>query len=35
MTRFHFPDRNDADPSTHPILDAAEQALGLVPNLHV
>jgi uncharacterized peroxidase-related enzyme len=34
MTRFKIPDRKDTHPDTHPVLDAAEKALGFIPNLH-
>jgi uncharacterized peroxidase-related enzyme len=34
MTRIPIPDRKDAHPDTQPVLNAVEQALGFVPNLH-
>jgi uncharacterized peroxidase-related enzyme len=34
MTRIRIPDPKDAHPDTHQVLNAVEQALGFVPNLH-
>jgi uncharacterized peroxidase-related enzyme len=34
MTRIAIPDRKDTHPDAHAVLDAAEKALGFVPNLH-
>jgi uncharacterized peroxidase-related enzyme len=34
MARIHIPDPKDAHPDTHQILNAVEQSLGFVPNLH-